>query len=229
MRNARALDDRRPDRTSSSSTTRAGPARCWPSTTTSRSWSRSCATTDQLKNTLIVFVSDNGWLQGEHRITGDKFLPYEESLRVPLILRGPGVPAGQTVQGQVSNVDFAPTLLDAAGASAGRTMDGVSLLPTARNPSRRPEPGARDRGPGAAVRRRHPDQRAGTGPTRGCAPTATPTSSGPGDRREGALRPPPGPLPAQQRRRRSGLRARSRRGWRRSWPSSTTARATRAT
>ncbi len=94
--------------------------------------------THQLKNTLIVFVSDNGWLQGQHRIPGDKFLPYEESLRVPLILRGPGIPAGRTIHGQVSNIDFAPTLLDAAHARAGRTMDGVSLMPTIRNPRRRP-------------------------------------------------------------------------------------------
>ncbi len=94
--------------------------------------------TDQLDNTMIVFLSDNGWLQGEHRIPGDKFLPYEESLRVPLIIRGPGVPKGETVHGQVSNIDFAPTLLDAADAKPGRTMDGVSLLPTVRNPNKRP-------------------------------------------------------------------------------------------
>jgi arylsulfatase A-like enzyme len=94
--------------------------------------------THQLNNTLIVFLSDNGWLQGQHRITGDKYLPYEESLRVPFILRGPGVPAGRTVQGQVSNVDFAPTLLDSARARAGRAMDGVSLLPAARNPAKVP-------------------------------------------------------------------------------------------
>ena len=43
---------------------------------------------------MIVFLSDNGWMQGEHRIPGDKFLPYEESLRVPLVIRGPGVPEG---------------------------------------------------------------------------------------------------------------------------------------
>src|SRR5207237_10641378 len=53
--------------------------------------------THQLKNTLVVFVSDNGWLQGQHRIPGDKFLPYEESLRVPFILRGPAVPAGRVI------------------------------------------------------------------------------------------------------------------------------------
>jgi N-acetylglucosamine-6-sulfatase len=94
--------------------------------------------TRQLKNTLIVFLSDNGWLQGEHRIPGDKFLAYEESLRVPLILRGPGVPAGRTVRGQVSNIDLAPTLLDVARARAGRTLDGVSLMAAVRDPSKRP-------------------------------------------------------------------------------------------
>jgi arylsulfatase A-like enzyme len=95
--------------------------------------------THQLKNTLILFVSDNGWLQGQHRIPGDKFLPYEESIRVPLILRGPGIPADETVHGQISNIDFAPTLVDIAKARAGRTMDGVSLVPTIRNPRRRPK------------------------------------------------------------------------------------------
>ena len=95
--------------------------------------------TKQLKNTLIMFLSDNGWLQGQHRIPGDKYLPYEESLRVPLIMRGPGIPAGQTVRGQISNIDFAPTLLDAARAKPGRIMDGVSLFPTMRNPRLRPK------------------------------------------------------------------------------------------
>jgi arylsulfatase A-like enzyme len=97
--------------------------------------------TRQLRNTLIVFVSDNGWLQGQHRITGDKFLPYEESLRVPLIVRGPGVPKRRTIRGQVSNIDFAPTLLDYARArsKAGRRLDGVSLRRTIRHPRRRPE------------------------------------------------------------------------------------------
>jgi N-acetylglucosamine-6-sulfatase len=99
---------------------------------------RTLRATGQLDNTLIVFLSDNGWLQGQHRVTGDKFLPYEESLRIPLIVRGPGVPAGRTVRGQVANIDLAPTLVDVAGAKAGRTMDGVSLLPTIRNPRKRP-------------------------------------------------------------------------------------------
>ena len=95
--------------------------------------------THQLKNTTIVFLSDNGWLQGEHRIPGDKYLPYEESLRVPLIIRGPGIPKGVKRGGQVSNVDFAPTLLDIAGAKPGRTMDGVSLLPATKSKKRMPD------------------------------------------------------------------------------------------
>lgn len=100
---------------------------------------RTLRKTDQLRNTVIFFVSDNGWLQGEHRIPGDKYLPYEESLQVPLIVRGPGIPQGRTVHGQISNIDFAPTLIDFANATAGRTMDGLSLVPTIHNPKRRPD------------------------------------------------------------------------------------------
>jgi arylsulfatase A-like enzyme len=92
----------------------------------------------ELRNTLIVFLSDNGWVQGEHRIQGDKYVPYEESIHVPLIIRGPGVPRGRKVKEQVSNIDFARTLLDAAGARPGRTQDGISLLPVARHPGRVP-------------------------------------------------------------------------------------------
>jgi arylsulfatase A-like enzyme len=100
---------------------------------------RTLRKTGQLRNTMIVFLSDNGWLHGQHRVTGDKFLPFDESLRVPLIVRGPGVPRGRTVRGQVSNVDFAPTLLDMANAKAGRVMDGASLMPAIRNHRRVPD------------------------------------------------------------------------------------------
>jgi arylsulfatase A-like enzyme len=99
---------------------------------------RTLRRTNQLDNTLIVFLSDNGWLHGQHRITGDKYLPYEESIRIPLIVSGPGVPRGRVVRGQVSNIDLAPTLLDMARARPGRTLDGVSLLPAIRDPRRRP-------------------------------------------------------------------------------------------
>ncbi len=94
--------------------------------------------TDQYRNTLIVFVSDNGWVQGQHRIQGDKFTPYEESIHVPFILSGPGIPKDRTISKQVSNIDFASTLLDAAGAKPGRVQDGISLLPMTRHPGRAP-------------------------------------------------------------------------------------------
>jgi arylsulfatase A-like enzyme len=96
--------------------------------------------TGQLKNTVIVFMSDNGWLNGEHRIPGDKFLPYEESLGVPLIFRGPGIAQGRKVKRQVSNIDLAPTFAALAGVKAHRKMDGISLVPTLmkhKNPPKR--------------------------------------------------------------------------------------------
>ena len=95
--------------------------------------------TNQLDNTMIVFVSDNGWVQGQHRIQGDKFVPYEESVHVPFIIRGPGIPKDKTITKQVSNIDFASTLLDEAGAKPGRKQDGLSLLPVARNPNKTPD------------------------------------------------------------------------------------------
>ena len=73
----------------------------------------------ELDKTLIVFTADNGFFHGEHRVRGGKVLPYEPSIRVPLILRGPGVPRGAVRRQLVTNVDLAPTILDAADAPAG--------------------------------------------------------------------------------------------------------------
>ena len=98
----------------------------------------SLKSTKQLTNTIVLFTSDNGWMQGEHRVPGDKYLPYEESIRVPLVMSGPGIPAGtggRTVSTLVTNVDFAATLLEAAKATAGRTQDGISLLGAAKGTS----------------------------------------------------------------------------------------------
>ena len=53
------------------------------------------ARTGELDNTLIVYTSDNGFMHGEHRALAEKVLPYEESIRVPLVMRGPGVPRGR--------------------------------------------------------------------------------------------------------------------------------------
>jgi hypothetical protein len=73
-------------------------------------------------------VSDNGFMHGEHRALREKVLPYEESIRVPLLLHGPGVPRGRVDDRLVGNVDLPATILDAAGVAPGRTQDGVSLL-----------------------------------------------------------------------------------------------------
>lgn len=88
----------------------------------------------ELANTVIVFTSDNGWMQGEHRIQSGKVVPYEESIRVPLIIRGPGLPANKHVSTIAANIDLAPTILAVAGATAGVTVDGRSLLPIANDP-----------------------------------------------------------------------------------------------
>jgi arylsulfatase A-like enzyme len=89
--------------------------------------------TGQLENTIIVFTSDNGYMNGEHRITGGKVQPYEPSIRVPLLMRGPGVPAGERREQLVWNGDLAPTILEAAGARASWVPDGQSLWPVVRD------------------------------------------------------------------------------------------------
>jgi N-acetylglucosamine-6-sulfatase len=69
----------------------------------------------ELDNTFVFFTSDNGWEQGEHRISMEKGYPYEESARVPFFVRGPGVAPDSKVEKLVLNTDFAPTFADLAG------------------------------------------------------------------------------------------------------------------
>jgi N-acetylglucosamine-6-sulfatase len=87
-----------------------------------------------LNRTLIVFTSDNGYLNGEHRVAAGKEVPYEPSIRVPLIMRGPGVPQGRRLEQPVANIDLAPTILDAANGRTRRVFDGRSLLPLLADP-----------------------------------------------------------------------------------------------
>ena len=87
-----------------------------------------------LRKTYIVFTSDNGLQLGSHRLLFKAFL-YEESTRVPLVIRGPRFPAGAVRQQPVSNVDLAPTIVELTKARAGLTMDGRSLLPFAADAS----------------------------------------------------------------------------------------------
>ena len=86
-------------------------------------------TTGELDNTYIFFSSDNGFHLGNHRLMAGKIAPYEEDIRVPLIVRGPGIPPGKTVDLLAGNVDLAPTWAELAGAKAADFVDGRSLAP----------------------------------------------------------------------------------------------------
>jgi arylsulfatase A-like enzyme len=103
-----------------------------------------------LDETYVIFMSDNGYFRGEHRIAGGKFLAYEPSARVPLLIRGPGIPKGATSDELVSGIDVPQTILDIAG-TVRPEIDGRSLLPYAENPalrSSRPLLIEADTGPG---------------------------------------------------------------------------------
>ena len=88
----------------------------------------------ELDKTYILFTSDNGFFHGEHRVPQGKVLLYEPSIRVPLIMRGPDIPAAKHRSQFVSNIDLARTIVAATGAQPGRVLDGHSLLPFAKNP-----------------------------------------------------------------------------------------------
>ena len=106
---------------------------------------RTLKITGEYRNTVIVFTSDNGWIMGEHRLrdpltetgkaAGVKYLPFESSSRVPLLIAGGAFPRHKTVKGVVINADLAPTILQLTGAKATRPIDGRSLLSAARSPS----------------------------------------------------------------------------------------------
>ena len=95
-------------------------------------------TTGELDNTLILFTSDNGFMLGEHRYNGRKYFPYDPSTRVPLLMRGPGIPKGMTSAARVLNPDLTATIVEASRSSPGRTLDGRSLLPLGRDPQATP-------------------------------------------------------------------------------------------
>ena len=84
----------------------------------------------ELENTYIFFTSDNGFLQGEHRWNNTKDRPYEESVRVPLFVRGPGIAPGTEVEELVLNTDFAPTFAQLGGVPF--PADGRSFVPLMR-------------------------------------------------------------------------------------------------
>lgn len=82
----------------------------------------------ELENTYILFISDNGYNLGAHRLI-HKMAPYEESIRVPLVIRGPGIAAGTTRSHMVLESDLAPTFAQWAGLAIPASVDGRTLLP----------------------------------------------------------------------------------------------------
>jgi arylsulfatase A-like enzyme len=95
---------------------------------------RALRASGELENTLVVFTSDQGFLFGDHRLLG-KGSVYEGAVRVPLLLRGPGIPSGVVSDQLVGNVDLAPTILQTAAVVPDLPPDGRSLLPLARDPA----------------------------------------------------------------------------------------------
>ncbi|KAM8883844.1 N-acetylglucosamine-6-sulfatase [Synchiropus picturatus] len=84
----------------------------------------------ELDNTYIFFTSDNGYHTGQFSLPLDKRQLYEFDIRVPLMVRGPGIKPNQTSKMLVANVDLGPTILDIAGVNISLTkMDGMSFLP----------------------------------------------------------------------------------------------------
>lgn len=81
-----------------------------------------------LDNTYIIYTSDNGFHISQHRLTPGKRCPYEEDVNVPLVIRGPGVPHGKTVDFVTSHLDIAPTIVNWAGATGPADFDG-SVIP----------------------------------------------------------------------------------------------------
>jgi N-acetylglucosamine-6-sulfatase len=84
----------------------------------------------ELDDTLIIFTSENGYFYGEHGLTVERRLPYEESVRTPLLMRYPKlVEPGTRVGGLVVSIDLAPTVLDVAGVGIPKHVQGRSLKP----------------------------------------------------------------------------------------------------
>jgi N-acetylglucosamine-6-sulfatase len=80
------------------------------------------------RNTYIVFSSDNGLHMGEHRLAPGKLTAFDTDIKVPLVVTGPGVPAGRTVSAMSENIDLCPSFEQLAGASVPASVDGHSLV-----------------------------------------------------------------------------------------------------
>ncbi len=90
---------------------------------------RALEASQALSNTYLIFSSDNGLLLGGHRLYLGKDAVYEESIKVPLIIRGPSVPPGRTLEHMVLNIDLAPTIAELGRVAIPGNVDGKSMLP----------------------------------------------------------------------------------------------------
>lgn len=93
---------------------------------------RALRRTGELRDTVVMFTSDNGYYLGEQRRRTGKKLPHEPSLRVPFVIRGPGIPAGEVRRDAITSIDLAPTIAEFAGIHPGKDVDGLSLATVAR-------------------------------------------------------------------------------------------------
>lgn len=89
---------------------------------------RTLEETGELDNTYVVYTSDNGWHMGQHRQQYGKTTAYEEDIRVPFVIRGPGIQKGSRISQLVINNDLAPTFADFAGVTPPSFVDGRSFL-----------------------------------------------------------------------------------------------------
>lgn len=91
--------------------------------------------TGRLASTYVIYTSDNGWHMGQHRMFVGKTTAYEEDIRVPFAIRGPGIRPGSRVDAMVVNNDLAPTFAGMAGVTPPTFVDGRSFLPLLAKPS----------------------------------------------------------------------------------------------
>ncbi|HEX4306304.1 MAG TPA: sulfatase [Solirubrobacterales bacterium] len=92
---------------------------------------------NRLQNTYVIFTSDNGFFFGQHRLVGGKFLAYEPSTHLPLIIRGPGIEPNIKTGQLVNTTDIAPTILELADVTPDKSIDGTSLVPYMQEPNLR--------------------------------------------------------------------------------------------
>jgi arylsulfatase A-like enzyme len=93
------------------------------------------AASPQAKNTIIVFAADSGVARGSHGLIGKQNV-YEHSMRVPLIVNGPGIPANQTTKAMCYLFDVLPTLASICGVTGPKASEGIDLTATLHDPTK---------------------------------------------------------------------------------------------